>query len=71
MCDGHTFATPRFSTAGILWPAIRTSISMELASKSSICSFQFERTSEIQLTFLEWVEVRERILDEFCRKPHT
>lgn len=33
-------------------------ISMELTSKSSICSFQFVRTSEVQLALLERVEVR-------------
>lgn len=43
---------------------------MELASKSSICSFQFERTSEIQLTFFDWIEIRQRSLDEFGCKPH-
>lgn len=45
-------------------------ISMELASKSSICSFQFERTSKIQLTFFDRIEIRQGSLDEFGCKPH-
>lgn len=46
LCLGYigglkTFATPRFSIAGILWPAdSRKLISMELIPKCSICSFQ-------------------------------
>lgn len=45
-------------------------ISMELASKSSICPFQSERTSKIQLTFFDWIQVRQRSLNEFRCKPH-
>ena len=39
-------------------------ISMELASKCSICSFQLVRTSEIQFALFEGVEVGEGIVDE-------
>lgn len=42
---------------------------MELALKykCSICSFQLERTSEIQFALFEGVEVGEGRLDEFGR----
>lgn len=39
-------------------------ISMELASKCNICSFQLARTSEIQFAFFEGIEVGERIVDQ-------
>ena len=46
-------------------------ISMELVSKSSICSFQFLRTSEIQFALFERVEVGKGVLNEFRGKPHS
>jgi hypothetical protein len=45
-------------------------ISMELASKCSICSFQLVRTSEIQFALFEGVEVGEGILDELGCESH-
>lgn len=45
-------------------------ISMELASKCSICSFQLVRTSEIQFALFEGVEVGEGIVDEVDGKTH-
>lgn len=45
-------------------------ISMELASKCSICSFQLVRTSEIQFTLFEGVQVGEGICDQLGRQTH-
>ncbi len=45
-------------------------ISMELAPKCSICSFQLVRTSEIQFALFEGVEVGEGVVDQFHCKTH-
>ncbi len=45
-------------------------ISMEPASKCSICSFQLVRTSKIQFTLFEGVEVGEGIVDEVDCQAH-
>ena len=45
-------------------------ISMELASKCSICSFQLVRTSEIQFALFEGIEVGEGVVDQFDGETH-
>ena len=45
----RTFATPKFSIAGILWPVFSPSIDINAAHTQSVVSalFSLERTSEI------------------------
>lgn len=45
---------------------------MELIPQSVvICSFQhIERTSEIEFAFLEWIQIREGVLDELSSEAH-
>lgn len=64
--EGQTFATPRFSMAGILCPVVLVyDINGARLEKCSICSFQLvKRTSEIQFALFEGVEVGEGGLDE-------
>lgn len=63
----QTFATPKFSIAGILCPAVLVYDinGARPHGKCSICSFQLKRTSEIQFALFEGVQVGEGGLDEF------